>query len=279
MNLKKVKITFLLMIGLIGIYELFHFLVAIPSSAQLTFSQQQTSCEHQSSPMQISTDKPFRIFVWNIYKQQKQTALKQLTSHLNQNDFIVLQESVARPDLLDIFKSNHFFVEQVNAFSLWGETFGVLTASRFQPRLACAFKADEPIIQIPKSALLTQYELTDGRLLSLINLHSINFTFDLSAYQEQIQILLNQLTHVHGPLIIAGDFNSWSEERLQILKKLFSPLDLKAVYFEKDARLRVFGHALDHIYYRDLNLIQSDSVATDGSDHAWMSAKFDFDIK
>ena len=63
---------------------------------------------------------------------------------------------------------------------------------------------------LPKSALYARYRLSNGSDLVTVNLHAINFTLGTKDFQNQIEQLENAVKKHKGPLIIAGDFNTWS---------------------------------------------------------------------
>ncbi len=266
-----VSICFLLFI-VFSFFEL-----SISENASLTFYKSETACyQDKSTQTPIDMNQNLKVLVWNIYKQKSSLLLPELSRLVEKHDLSLLQEAVSRFDLLALLRNKNQFFNQVNAFTFNGETAGVMTVSKFKPVRVCAFIEKEPLFQLPKSGLLSQYLLSNGEHLSVINLHSVNFTFDLTVYQNQLKALVNEVNQKKGPLIVAGDFNSWSEARFRLLNKLLSELELKPIKFEDDQRLRVFGYPLDHLYYRDLHLIKANSKDTKASDHAWLSASFSF---
>ena len=150
---------------------------------------------------------------------------------------------------------------------------GVLTLSRHEPLVSCSFTSREPWLRTPKSTGITAYGLAGADdTLVVVNIHALNFALGLSDYRAQLSRILDVLHDHSGPIILAGDFNTWRGRRGGILIELADALGLKAVTFTDDERVRVFGLALDHIYVRDLELRQSrtDSVST--SDHNPMTA-------
>lgn len=278
-NAKKVRlIGGIIFVGicllLLMIFTFFAF--SIPEKASLAFVKDKAACYQEQSQIPIDTNQDLTVLVWNIYKQKNSLLLPELSALVERHDLSLLQEAVSRLDLLALLRDKNQFFDQVNAFTLNDEIAGVMTASKYKPVRVCAFIEKEPLLQLPKSGLLSQYALSNGEKLSVINLHSVNFTFDLAVYQNQIQALINEVNQRKGPLIVAGDFNSWNEARFNLLDKLLSELGLKPVLFEEDQRLYVFGHPLDHLYYRDLRLIKASTKETKASDHAWLSASFSF---
>ena len=70
-----------------------------------------------------------------------------------------------------------------------------------------------------------------------------------------------------GPVILAGDFNAWSRQRVNALKRFIRSVGLKEVLFDVDLRTKAFGRPLDFMFYRGLKLKESRVLQTDASDH------------
>ena len=66
-----------------------------------------------------------------------------------------------------------------------------------------------------------------------------------AAYQNYWQELETILESHDGPLIVAGDFNTWNSERLAIVAMTARRLKLQPVRFEPDRRSRFFGQVVD----------------------------------
>lgn len=150
---------------------------------------------------------------------------------------------------------------------------GVLTLSRHEPLVRCSFTSREPWLRTPKSTGITAYGLagTDETLV-VVNIHALNFALGLSDYRAQLSRVLDVLNDHPGPIILAGDFNTWRGRRQGIVTEVANALGLHAVTFAEDERVRVFGLALDHIYVRDLELRQSGTDSVSTSDHNPMTA-------
>ena len=88
-----------------------------------------------------------------------------------------------------------------------------MTLSTSNPSLHCNLTAWEPWLGTPKATSITEYPLQDrdDRLLT-INLHAVNFTLGLENFQQQFGALADVLSQHQGPVILAGDLNTWSEQ-------------------------------------------------------------------
>jgi len=130
--------------------------------------------------------------------------------------------------------------------------FGLLTACQVKLKgFHSLFSLDvEPLIKTPKVSFMTQYLLADGQTLTLINVHMINFVkirkFILQVKQIEAMALENK-----EPLILTGDFNTWSKKRMRIIEQMCENIGLKAVTFEKKHHKKsLMSYPFDHIYYR-----------------------------
>ena len=150
-----------------------------------------------------------------------------------------------------------------------------MTVSAISPEVICIHWFDEPLLNTPKTSLFTRFSMLPRQpYLVIVNVHAINFTIDSSVYQNYWQELEMILTSHDGPLIVAGDFNTWNTERLAIVAMAARRLRLQPVRFEPDRRSRFFGQVVDHVYYRDL--VPSNAVVHEiaTSDHNPIQVSF-----
>lgn len=221
---------------------------------------------------------PERIVLlnWNSHKETGQQWLQQLEHLLSGADLLTLQEGVLTAELRDLL-SNDFGDSWIfaNAFTQSGAHTGVLTASRVQPDFFCSFRVAEPVLVVPKTTLISRYPVAGAtELLLLVNMHMVNFSVATRAYREQLTKAFNLIRQHRGPLIITGDFNSWSDERQRILQQFADALGADTVQFPADNRTTFFGHVVDHVFYRGLEPIESVALSETVSDHNPMRVSF-----
>ncbi len=152
----------------------------------------------------------------------------------------------------------HFAPNLVHAAS--GHVFGVLTASETAHLRHATLHTDqgELLLQTPKVALISEYPLAQsaGTLLA-INVHGINFVRS-HRFLAQLEQIEAAIAHHSGPLILAGDFNTWRTKRMEMLTQLRQRLALQPVIFSphQDSQLKRFlwSNPLDHVFYRGLTL-------------------------
>lgn len=265
----------LILCAMVGVYVI----IDVPSSSGLASSEKGVRCLEYSSNQRIDVNKPLKLVVWNIYKQNRKGWDTQLSSLADRNALILLQEAQSTPQLRQQMDALGWHRNQAYAFAINDEIAGVMTLSKTIPKMACAYTKIEPYLRLPKSALYSEFALSNGETLSVINLHSINFTYGIAAYKEQLLALVEAVKTLKGPVIIAGDFNTWSKARLELVKGVLGDIGMSEALFSQDERMTVFGYPLDHLFYRNLQLNTAISTQTPASDHAWIEASFSFLLK
>jgi len=214
------------------------------------------------------------IVSWNIYKQQRPNWYSVLNKLVIDKHLILLQEAQTSPQLIDFVVSQHLVADQVPAIVFPQHASGVMTLARSHPIYCCPLREKEPLLRLPKSALITVYPLHNGRNLMIINIHAVNFSFGVDIYSRQLHNIGEHIKRHQGPVIFAGDFNTWSRQRINALKRFTRSLRMKEVNFGTDERNIIFGYPLDYVFYRSLTLLDAEVIKTQSSDHNPISAKF-----
>lgn len=214
---------------------------------------------------------------WNILKGDRRSWQRDFEKISNDMDLVLIQEAYLKERVLDALRvdqmgwifSPSFFYAANNVPT------GVLTASYAQPLYCRAFRATEPIIRTPKSSLVTKYKLSgDDAVLLVVNVHAINFCLGTVSFRSQANQLKREMQDHRGPIILAGDFNTWSANRVSSLEEVIRDLSLKPVKFRVDHRKKVFRKPVDHIFYRGLELTHSKVIRVKSSDHNPMIVNF-----
>jgi endonuclease/exonuclease/phosphatase (EEP) superfamily protein YafD len=212
---------------------------------------------------------------WNIYKGNGENWQKDLSSFAKSHDLMTIQEAYMDDELSGLLQTNNVNWVMNTAFHLNGTATGVMTAANSNAAYSCGFQNIEPIIRLPKSTLVSYYNITghDKKLL-VANIHGINFTLGLTAYHEQLEQLFDSLQHHDGPMIVAGDFNSWSEGRMAEVMQIIDRLSLSSLDYPVNNKTHLFGNAIDHVFYRDLHLVSNQVWQVSSSDHNPISVTF-----
>jgi endonuclease/exonuclease/phosphatase (EEP) superfamily protein YafD len=217
----------------------------------------------------------FSLLSWNIQKEIR-AGWESDFVRLSQNvDILVIQEAHLTEQLRQLLNHRPYYWHLVTAFEYQDAKTGVLTAATIEPDFVCPLRATEPLIGIPKTILMTRYPLTNRRQsLMIANIHMINFAPHVSAFENQVRQMTEILVDHQGPMILAGDFNSWSEERLAIIENMTVGLQLKSADFKTDTARKVFGYTIDRVYYRGLTLEEAWVIEVTSSDHNPLLLRF-----
>lgn len=229
-----------------------------------------------SEPLQLKTS--YRFMTWNIYKGGYDGLYSDYSRFVDEYDFIATQEfllNVPQENLIEQKSLSHWALAK--SFMDSGEWTGVATVSRWQPLVSVPAKSPgaEPFTGTPKMALISTYAIEDGRVLMIVNVHGLNFNLMHGAFKEQIDDLVEKMKEHQGPLIFAGDFNTWAETRLAHLLQRAKSLGLTRANLENP--MGFYTTTLDHIFYRDV-VMEEEKVLTnvETSDHLPMVLKFRF---
>jgi endonuclease/exonuclease/phosphatase (EEP) superfamily protein YafD len=209
-----------------------------------------------------------RIASWNLHKEVDPGWQRELAALIARTDVLVLQEAGVEADLRAEIERAGFHWVLASSFGYLDAEYGVLTATRVAPAGACTLRAFEPLLGIPKSALITYLRL-GGRetTLAIANLHSINFAPGTGVYRAQLEALGSALAGHAGPIVIAGDFNTWNEAREHEVQALARSLSLVPVVFRDDGRRRFLGRIFDWVYVRGLEVDDAIAWEVTSSDH------------
>jgi len=213
----------------------------------------------------------FSMINWNIQKGRDAGWVEDLHEIDPEADLLILQEVAhdnetwdsAAPKYYRSFAEGHASSNMIT---------GVMTTSSAQPLTECHLVAFEPWFGTRKATLVTEYALTNtDQTLLVVNIHGINFTLGINDMSDQLHQVKAIIEQHKGAVLLAGDFNTWNSRRAAVLNQLVNDLDLVAVDYSIDHRLKIFGRALDHIYVRGLDSVHATTMDLQSSDHNPMS--------
>lgn len=217
------------------------------------------------------------VFVWNMYKGDKPNWKKDFLTLSRNRDILMLQELYLDYQMSSVlFEDDTYTYHMATSFiDTWkrNSPTGVATASPVAPHHSYWVRSidREPIIKTPKMLMIAEYPIA-GRsdTLLTVNIHAINF---VSA--KKLRNMLDQIEEAvrdhNGPVVVAGDFNTWSKKKTAYLKQMSKNLGLTDVKFPDDQRMRTFGKILDYVLIKDLDVLHSKVYGNiDGSDHKAM---------
>jgi len=250
---------------------------AILQRSDGTFKVQTLACGRNVSTAASSRDDAsvrgldphaFRVLTWNIHKQGDDGWQQDLRDFAADSDVLLLQETVLEPSLTRMIDDAGMRWVMASSFLYADVDTGVLTASRIEPLASCTQRVVEPLLRLPKSAVVTWFPLRgQATTLAVVNAHAINFSLSLGAYRAQFDAIVDALARHVGPIVLAGDLNTWTTERIAVVDGAARRLGLKEIAFTDDRRRLFLGHQLDHIYVRGLDVVASSAIAVTSSDH------------
>ena len=208
-----------------------------------------------------------RVLTWNIHKEDDAGWEADLARFAEASDIVLLQEVTLIDPLTDILRKAGLQWVMASSFIYKDADIGVVTAARAPTVAHCTQRVTEPLLRLPKSSVVTWLPLRgSGKLLAVANIHSINFALTLGEYESQFAGVVEALAQHDGPIILAGDLNTWSDHRVAALQNVARKLGLTEIPFES-GRSRFLGHELDHILVRGLTVDSAAAIAVKSSDH------------
>ena len=233
------------------------------------------SLKHQD----IECNQSLNVLCWNTakltLKSSYQDTLNAIVSE-NDIDLFLLQE--VKKELtqeLDMYEYSYVLSPNIETKK---HVFGVMNAFKIscEEEMSLLTKKRELAYITHKVTLMTMHKISDRKKLLIVNIHAINFVSNAAFHSELKSIMLNIKSH-KGPMIVAGDFNTWNVKRVEMLKEFIEELSLKEVGFGKDSKVKkVFSNCLDYIFYRGLELVDSKVIDTKKiSDNNPIMAMFD----
>jgi endonuclease/exonuclease/phosphatase (EEP) superfamily protein YafD len=207
------------------------------------------------------------LVVWNIEKGKNSQWADDLIQSVASIDLALFQEAPLSELNDELFNGASYW-----SFSPGYRTpdalTGVMTISSVEPLMHCNLIDHEPWLRSPKATSITEYELTDtDETLIVVNIHAINFTLGIDALTQQLEKIRGVVARHDGPVILAGDFNTWSTGRKSMVDEFVSDLELTEVSFEIDQRKKYFGSVVDFVFVRGLTVQDAVAPVLESSDH------------
>lgn len=256
------------------VFLLLSFTLTPTAGSSYTIPNEKDVLKSFGFPSQNSLAKRLNILVWNFHKGEDTTFATDFIDLTYKKDLIMGQEMLLNPAMNLVFGSlPQYFFNSATSFYMGKELdrTGVMTASPVSPSAVSYIRTLtlEPIVNSPKVTLVSRYPLkSSSRTLTVVNIHGINFV-DNASYRSEINRIYEAIKKYPAPMIFAGDFNSWNDERNAILAELCVKLKLKEARFFPDHRMRFNKHPLDHFFYtEDIRIIEAKvEEFYQGSDH------------
>lgn len=202
----------------------------------------------------------FEMVVWNIQKAGNSEMPVDFARLAKNATLALFQEAIDTPSWVDrLLEAKPGFgwnLAQTFRSDWLGYSTGVATGAAVAPLYlrAALSQVHEPVSMTPKSILITQYALVDRpETLLVANVHAINFR-EQGAFETHINQLVEMVRAHRGPMIVAGDFNTWIASRQDFLTSSLSALGLTEVPLSRTGFL-----VLDHVFIRGLSARETES--------------------
>jgi endonuclease/exonuclease/phosphatase (EEP) superfamily protein YafD len=200
---------------------------------------------------------PLRVTIWNIFKGHGGEHFYNDFRLLSfQSDLVLLQEALmSRRSLMELSPEGFLSVHGASYERLDQLRDGVMTLARMMTdeaprRILC--KYPEPVLKTPKAALVTSYALGNcEERLMVINIHA-TLIRTIKRAVEELDYLIHQLPQHKGPILFAGDFNTFTPKYFKAVAGKLEELGLQYVPIPGDPR-RPVDH-LDQLFVRDLSV-------------------------
>ena len=227
--------------------------------------------------------KKFKFLVWNLHKGTEESFKIEYIALGIDRDIIMNQEVFLDPNMTDVFRyfPQMLFTTATSFFSGKEKIrTGVANISKVQPDLTEFLRTEtlEPVVNSPKVLLINSYPIRfSNKKLTVVNIHGINFVSNKS-FRHELNRIYEKIKDIPSPLVFAGDFNTWNDERIALLSEYAKKLGLLEARFFPDNRMSFNGHPLDHfLHTADLKVT---SARVDGfysgSDHKPLQVEVEF---
>lgn len=206
----------------------------------------------------------FTLLSWNTHKQRDPRFEAELAYFTADVELVLLQEAIEVEPVWSLLPEMRGWTLVVAFEYGRGEiATGVATGSAATTVREQALLSPhrEPLVRTPKSALVSWIEIEGAdQPLVLVNLHGINFR-RAARLAAQLQMLDPLLDGHPGPAIVAGDFNTWSRARREVVEA-FAQRHRLSSPFDEWAKLR-----FDNVYVRGLTVVSAKVLPSRSSDH------------
>lgn len=217
---------------------------------------------------QTALPRQFRLCCWNWHKCKHPQWAADFTRLCAQTDLFLAQEVRLSPTTCNLLTQNTLqwnaaisFLSPIRRIPT-GIAAGCLVAAQ---EIACYASEREPVVRTPKMTMKLIYPLENTQLL-VLHLHAINFT-GLTPFERTLEQAAELVFQFKGPVIVAGDFNTWSQKRTDRLHTLAKQLGLQEVVFSPDLRSRFLRRPVDYLFIRGLEVVRAQTQSVHSSDH------------
>lgn len=258
------------------IYSYFVSFVLLVSLQSVAFAVETLVHFGAETPAFDAVPKVFRVLNWNVHKGADKAATQDFATISQGAHFNLFQEAVendlwianliqAQPVLRWSLVRSFFSQKESDYHGYTGVAMGSMVAAVQETPLVST--VTEPISNTPKTVLVSEYKIAESDdTLLMINVHMINFVGD-GSFAKQLRQILDAVKNHKGPIVMAGDFNTWSDSRIYILAKAAKELGVERVPLENYYDMPII-YPYDHIFVRGVKVLSHQTLEhITSSDH------------
>lgn len=217
----------------------------------------------------------FTVLSWNAHKYADSNYFNDLKKLSESADVIMLQEVLHSKDWQTAFLSSlpFSFTFYKSFCTKENQATGVQNGARFPlfNNSILVSPGQEPFTNTPKVSGVSRVEIPGYGSVLMVNTHALNFNPGKS-FKRHIDQIASYIATQSGPVIWAGDFNTWNSNRQNYLDQKTKALALKHVNPVNDNRTQI----LDHIYVRGFIVVNAEVLKQTSSDHRPLLAVLKF---
>ena len=219
---------------------------------------------HAGTATRAALPSSFELLCWNVHKQRQRGFAEELRSFSRGAELVLLQEGVSVEPAWELTAApRRWTLVEAFAYRRSRVGTGVATASgaAVLKEQALLSPGREPFSRTPKSTLLTWVAVEGSpEALLIANLHGLNFR-PARQLAEQLATLDVAFAGHRGPLLVAGDFNTWTPARRRVVELFAQRHGLRPAFTGRGAP------RLDAVYLRGLELRGAEVLDSRSSDH------------
>ncbi len=214
-----------------------------------------------------------KILVWNLYKGEKKSFVKDYKALTSGKDILLLQEVITDKRMNEVMtddkeRTYHIATSFFDTEKNWARS-GTATASKYRPAQVDWQRSyyREPIMNTAKMISIAKFDLENSsQNLMTLSIHGVNFV-SAKKLRNQLRHAVRLIAAHKGPVVFGGDFNTWSDKKTAVMRTELRTVGLQEVPFG-EGRMETFGKPLDYVFTRGLKVHYS-KVHKDieGSDH------------
>ena len=230
-------------------------------------------------------DADLQVLVWNVKKGMKDNFPSEFVKYGHGKDIFLIQEAYTA-DFFRVSLANFSNYQWDLGISFTYRLYnndgtGNMIGSWARPSwVKVEHTLDyEPVTETPKTTAYAKFNVSGKEeQLLVISMHGINFA-NIGAFERHIEQVKKNIEGHQGPVIFAGDFNTRTKKRYDLLLEMAYKLKLQEVRFiNGHFRMTAVGskNILDHAFVRGFDVRHAEVFKSDGSDHKPMTLDLHF---